>query len=347
MASVSLRPLVLEGVLPFARLLEAEVAATSELLTELIVGISNYREEGLQYAPVVFVTANLEAALARVRGADPLFIGRERLGGEVARSALRRCAPLGEGRRWGVLLRLEDGSCDYGIFALDTAQLRPTSFELLRRTSSDGPATVGITQLRAGVVEVRASAEQGLYFDFSGSPEQARDPGYVVREFVAAVTSSAPAEVRAQLQAFYYRISVDILTGNHGTLLVVVPPDTPPPPSLSDGVWLPTPVSLHAAIARDEAVSTSETARALISYSQLIRRMTMMDGITVFGTDGTVRAYGCFVRDEGVGGASSRIVGGARQRAFERLCGHVGRGLVAALYRSQDGAADCVSSITP
>ena len=68
----------------------------------------------------------------------------------------------------------------------------------------------------------------------------------------------------------------------------------------------------------------------------------MMDGVTVFATDGTVRAYGCFLREPGTGVPSAQVVGGARRRAYGVLRSHVGSELVAALYRSQDGAADCV-----
>jgi hypothetical protein len=54
--------------------------------------------------------------------------------------------------------------------------------------------------------------------------EEARNPGYVVREFVGAVTAEAPGAVAAQLQAFYYRITVDILTSSHGALVAVLSP---------------------------------------------------------------------------------------------------------------------------
>ena len=344
MASISLRPLVVQGVAEFARMFGAPDHDVSELLVELIVGLSSYREEGLQYAPVVFVMSDLEQGHQKDRGSDPIRIGSEPTGATAARTALRKCAPLGEGRRWGIFIQVGRRTCDYGLFRLESSQLRPTSFEYLRRAPAEGAAIVGLTQLRAGVVEVRASGGAGVYFDFSGSPEQARTPGYVVQEFVAAVTASAPQEVRAELQAFYYRIIVDVVTGSHGALLAIMNPTASPPAFLEDGIWLPEPVSQRTWIAPEDATLTSESARALFAYAQLIRRMTMMDGITVLASDGSVRAYGCFAHEGVVSHGQAHVVGGARQRAWGILKAHVGTVLTAALYRSQDGAADCVSA---
>ncbi len=344
MPSVSLRPLVVEGVTPFAQGFGARATAAADILVEAIVGLSNYSEEGLAYAPLVFVSSDLPGALAALGGSDPILIGAEPQGAAAARAALRSCAPLGEGRRWAVFLHLGGEALEYGLFRPEGSPLRPTSFELLRRLHAGAPPTVGLTQLRSGVVEVRSSTGLGRYFDFSGSPEEARNPGYVVQEFMAAVTATAQLDVRPQLQAFYYRLGVEILTGNHGALAAVLAPGEAMPGFLGDGNWLAHPVDLTPTIRQENAGSSSAGTQALFAYSQLIRRMTMMDGITVFGSEGTVRAYGCFLREPHTQVHPGRAAGGARRRAFEDLRSRVGHGLTAALYRSQDGAADCVTA---
>ena len=344
MVSVSLRPWVIEGVVPFAEGF-GQHATAADLLVESIVGLSNYSEEGLAYAPLVFVTSDLPRTLAALGGADAILVGSESQGALAARTALRSCAPLGEGRRWAVFLCLKENRVEYGLFRTEGSPLRPTSFELLRRLSTQAPPTIGLTQLRSGVVEVRSSTGLGRYFDFSGSQEEARDPGYVVQEFTAAVTSSAEPDVRPQLRAFYYRLGVEILTGDHGALAAVLTPGTATPSFLQDGNWLEHPVDLTPTIRKENATSSSEGTQALFAYSQLIRRMTMMDGIAVFGSDGTVRAYGCFLREPTAVIKANRAGGGARRRAYEVLRSHVGHGLSAALYRSQDGAADCVTAL--
>ena len=204
MVSVSLRPLVVDGVAPFAQPFGTRCAEATDLLVELIVGLSNYSEEGLAYAPLVFLASELEPMLAKLGGSEPILLGSEPSGATAARAALRNCAPLGEGRLWAMFLLLRAEGAEYGLFRPEGSPLRPTSFELLRRIHSGGPPIVGLTQLRSGVVEIRSASGQGRYFDFSGSPEEARNPGYVVQELVAAVTFAVEADVRAQLQAFYY-----------------------------------------------------------------------------------------------------------------------------------------------
>lgn len=345
MVSVSLRPWVSEGVAPFAESFGDLAALAADVLVESIVGLSNYSEEGLAYAPLVFVTRDLASTLTALGGSDAILVGAEVEGLVAARAALRSCAPLGEGRRWAVFLCLQQGRVEYGLFRPESSPLRPTSFELLRRLSTTALPTIGLTQLRTGVVEMRSSAGQGRYFDFSGSQEEARDPGYVVQEFTAAVTSHAAADVRPQLRAFYYRLGVEILTGNHGALAAVLAPGTEVPALLRDGNWLEHPVDLTPIIRRENLDATSAGTQALFAYSQLIRRMTMMDGIAVFGPDGTVRAYGCFLREPGALIKTNHPRGGARRRAYEVLRSRVGDGLCAALYRSQDGAADCVTAL--
>lgn len=345
MPSISLRPLVVEGVRPFTAPFGEHQALATDFVVELVVRLSHYSEEGLAYTPLFFITDDLNAALATVQGCDPLFIGKELGGVEAARAALRSCAPLGEGRRWALFGLVGDEGVTYGLFRPESSPLRFTSFELLRRATPGvmRASLVGLVQLRTGVVEVRSVSGQGHYFDFSGSPSEATEPGSVVRQFVTATTSSADEEVRAQLQAFYYRLGVDILTGDQGALAAVIAADAPPPAFLSDGIWLDSPLDLAPWVVRDNAVSTGEGAQALFAYAQLIRRMTMMDGITVFSADGRVRAYGCFLREAAGASVSTYVVGGARRRAYDVLRAHIGKDLVAALYRSQDGTAECAT----
>jgi len=341
MDSVSLRPLVVQGVEPFAESFGPLRRQVADILVEMTVGLSHYSEEGFAFAPIVFVTDDLPAALSLVRGTEPILVGSDPLSEVAARMALRTCGPLGVGRRWAIFVVPNAQKVEFGIFRLEGSVLRPTSFELLRRADQVAPKVIGMAQLRTGVVELRSSRGKGRYFDFSGGPEQATNPGQVVQSFVGAVTSAAPVDVRPQLEAFYYRMGVDILTADHGTLAVVVAAEAPPPAFLADGIWLSTPVNLSSWIRKDSQASNTEAAQTLFAYEQLLRRMTMMDGITVFGSDGTGRAYHCFLREPAPSGPFAFRSGGARRRAFDHICTYLGDSVKGVLYRSQDGAADC------
>lgn len=116
------------------------------------------------------------------------------------------------------------------------------------------------------------------------------------------------------------------------------------PEFLSDGIWFKEPVDITRWVHRDETGATSEGARALLAHAQLVRRMMTMDGVTVFGPGGSVHAYGCFIREPRTRTSASLVVGGARRRAYGLLRNELGRSLIGALYRSQDGAVDCDTS---
>ncbi len=341
MASISLRPLVSNGAQPFANLYGDRARDAVDVLVEIIVGISHFEEEGFAYAPMVFVATDLEDLLRTVRGSDPIVVGTGSSGRASARAALKSCAPLGEGRRWAVFVLMTPSGFEFGLFRPEGSPLRPTSYEYLRRIRRNGPVIIGLARLRTSVVEVRASTGIGEFFDLSGSEEEAENPARFVNDFVGAVTRNVPEPMRPQLEAFYYRIGVELLTGDHGTLAGVLAPGVERPGFLSDGIWFKEPVDITTWIHRDEEGATSEGARALLAYAQLIRRMMVMDGVTLFGSDGTVRAYSCFIREARPQVASTYILGGARRRAYHILRSQLGQSLIGALCRSQDGAVDC------
>jgi hypothetical protein len=341
-SAISLRSLVNSGVDPFAGPFGACAGIAEGVLVELIIGLSHFQEEGLSFAPMVFVTMDLEDLLRTVGGADPIAVGSGVEGAASARAALKSCAPLGEGRRWAVFLLVTPGGVQFGLFRPEGSPLRPTSFELLRRVRRDGSPIVGLARLRTSVVEVRSSTGVGQFFDLSGAEGEPGDAARVVREFMGAVTRTVQIELRPQLEAFYYRIGVEILTGDHGTLAAVLAPGTEAPRFLSDGIWFREPLDIIRWMTQGVDGAPPQT-HALLAYAQLIRRMMVMDGITVFGPDGTVRAYSCFIRDVASKSAGPFVLGGARRRAYELLRSQLGTALIACLYRSQDGAIECDS----
>ncbi|MGA9526206.1 MAG: hypothetical protein WBV82_32400 [Myxococcaceae bacterium] len=343
MSSISLRPLVSNGVQPFASLFGERAPDASDVLVEIIVGISNFEEEGFAYAPLVFVATDLDDLLCTVRGSDPIFVGSGSNGRASARAALKSCAPLGEGRRWALFVLMTSSGYEYGLFRPEGSPLHSTSYEYFRRVRRSGPVIIGLARLRTGVVEVRASTGIGQFFDLSGSEEEAENPARFVTGFMSAVTRTVPENLQPQLEAFYYRIGLEILTGDHGSLAVVLAPGVEKPAFLSDGIWFKEPVDLTRWIHQDEEGATGDGSRALLAYAHLIRRMMVMDGITVFGPDGTVRAYSCFVRDPRAHVASAYVLGGARRRTYELLRSQLGQTLIGVLYRSQDGAVECES----
>jgi hypothetical protein len=89
--------------------------------------------------------------------------------------------------------------------------------------------------------------------------------------------------------------------------------------------------------------NTATAASLLRSQESLLRGMIGSDGVTILGTDGSIRAFRVFVRPA-KNAPVQQVTGGARSRAFEVLRSWVeGKILVAAMIRSQDGRTEVVS----
>ncbi|WP_224362373.1 hypothetical protein [Hyalangium versicolor] len=346
-ALLSFRPVLSEKMMPLARPLGADVEAATEILVEAVVQVSNFKEEGFPLAPLVFVGRELKELLEGTNGSSPIELGSGPCTMQTVRVALKSCAPLAEGRQWAIYLLIREGQLRFGIFCTDRSPLRFTSFEAIRLLPEDGPPLVGITQLGESVVEVRGSAGAHLYFDFSGSVDLASNPMRVIKSFVHSVTRDVKEDLRPRLKAFYYRLGVDVISGGHGALVAVLDHRQHPPDLLMDGIWLGEPIDLGERALRYEAHHSEADALALVAYGSLFRRMVGMDGITVFGSDGRLLGYNCFIHQQIIGSPTRQVVGGARRRAFEVLCRELGRSIAAVLYRSRDGAAECRLAVEP
>jgi hypothetical protein len=338
---LSFRPALADKLAPLARALGASSAAATEMLVEAVVQVSSFREEGYPLAPLVFVGRTQEEVLGAVNGSHPVLLGAGECSVEQVRLALKSCAPLAEGRQWAILLLVAGEQLQFGVFCTDRSPLRVTSFEAIRLLPPAAPPLVGITQLGESIVEVRGPGGANLFFDFSGGADLASNPMRVLKDFVQAVTRDVAPGLRPQLEAFYYRIAVEVVSGAHGALVAVLDAQQQVPDFLSDGLWLASPIDLGTLALRYEAEHSERDALALSAYNNLFRRMVGMDGITVFDSRGRLLGYNCFIRQQVIGSPARKVVGGARRRAFEVLCGELGRTLSAALYRSRDGAAVC------
>jgi hypothetical protein len=338
---LSFRPALAQRLGPLAHALGVQSQAATEVLVEAVVQVSNFREEGFPLAPLVFLGREPEEALRMVNGTSFVLLGEGSLSFETVRLALKSCAPLAEGRQWAILLLLGEEQLRFGVFCTDRSPLRVTSFEAVRLLPPGAPPLVAITQLGESLVEVRGAGGANLFFDFSGGADLSSNPMRVLNTFVKAVTRDVAPNLRAQLQAFYYRIAIEVMSGAHGALVAVLDAEQQVPDFLSDGLWLEAPIDLGSLALRYEAEHAEEDTLGLIAYGNLFRRMVGMDGITVFDSRGRLRGYNCFIRQQVIGSPARKLVGGARRRAFEVLCSELGRSLAAALYRSRDGAAVC------
>ena len=327
----------------------------NEVLVEIAVRVYICREEGISFAPAVFFGNDLDHLLETCSGTKPLPIGEGSLDVDTARVALKSCLPLGEGRQWAVYFivdvpkegDLDDlGTLRFGLFCTDRSPLRGTSFQALRAHPDPDRPTLGFTRLGDSVVEVHGCGAY-QYLDFSGIVDFRHNPLTMVTGFVSSVTRDAIPALRRQLEAYYYRIAIEIGNSRHGALIVILRAGQEIPEFLLDGIWLDTPIDIAGEIEAYGKDRNESATLSLIAYGSLIRKMVAMDGVTVLTSDGSVLAYNCFIQDQVVGAPARHVMGGARRRAFELLCSYLGATVKAVLYRSQDGAAECREYLEP
>jgi hypothetical protein len=327
------------GVTEFAGFLETGDQGV-EWLSELVVVLSNYQEEGLQLFPVVFISHHLNLILEKLDGKDPIQVGSGPISASTIRTAFKTCAPLAEDRQWALFVEFNETNLNYGVFRPEQSPLKSTAFEKLRQLKDSTAKLIGMTRIGGNFVEVRAASERHKYIDVSGALPESYSPPQLIHEFSQLISKSVSPQVRPMLRAFYYQLGVDLLHSTHGTLIGIVPDSQVLPKVLSDGIFLEPKIRVIDGISAYLSSNSMDSLQRLKSWSQLLRKMTGMDGITVLDTSGSIVGYHCFIQNSAIDSKSRISWGGARRRAFEVLCSYLGQGLEGVLYRSQDGAAD-------
>jgi hypothetical protein len=313
---------------------------TQQVGCELVSLLAAYREEDRRLFPQVYLIGPGESDILRALapGSKPLATGEAKEADgprQVAVAALKNCAALAiDG--WCVYVRRQDHGFNFGLFrpsaesyyagaeeALMTSGLPAV---LLRHSAEN---TVEIINGRGGRMEISLSTATPSNRAMSGQ----------VSEFAAAACADVAEEARKQASGYLARVLTDCLRGGHGSLLAAVAHDKElDREKLSDGVVLAEPIPLVQTML--SAVSATAVAEASLLRSQesLLRGMMASDGVTVLGTDGSIRAFRIFVQKSENGlPARQSSAGGARSRAFGVLRSYVGNALRAALFRSQDG----------
>jgi hypothetical protein len=316
---------------------------TSDAVVELIVSLSNYREEGTQLFPLVFICDDVAALLQRVEGQDLLVIGQGSREAETVRRALKQCAPLARDP-WSIWLeRQPGGAMRYGLFRNDAFVLSETPMELFRGLQEPGLHAVGVLQLGDNIVELRGASGAARYVYLSGARSDSPPRTVAFRGLLSAIVRDVPPELRADTWTFYRRVFIDVMRTGHGSLVAVLPAGQSVPPAFADGILLEPNIDLASEIARYRAMRNEASRAGVHARGRLLAGMMGVDGITLLRTDGAIVGYQVFVQHAGAA-RQSPLIGGARRRTYEWLAEAVGTGLVAAFYRSQDGHMECTST---
>ncbi len=341
---LSFRHLLTGAVTEFLAERQMTCPQTAEALSELVVSLSSYREEGSPLFPQVFVCEDITAMLQALRGRDPMSVSDGERSRVTMRRALKQCAPLSRGG-WAIYFQLDEpGRFSYGLFRTDSFILSSSPIELLRAIKDPSIKLLGISRVAENIIELCASAGYRRFIHLSGARTDVPHPTRVLEDIVQAVTADVDEPFRLPAQGFFRHAFFDAMQAPHGSLAMVIPKNAPRSSLLDDGVMLQPSIDVVARIEAYKSDPREGKATSLQAVVTLLHGMLSADGITVLRSDGCLVGYNVFVEQPALREGEVPI-GGARRRSFNVLCSHLGKELAAAFYRSQDGVALCERAI--
>ena len=338
---LSFRHLLSEAISSFLSEAGLGSAQVGEPLSELLVTLSRYREEGEPLFPVAFLGDDLGGMMRVLDARESLELGTGPRTRETVQRALKQCAPLGQGRAWSLYLLLVPEGFRYGLFRTEPSPLVETPLERMRRAGDGRAPMVGVLQLAENVVELRALGGLTRHVFLSGARAENLLPTVAMDELALGLTADVPEPARGLTRDFYRRVLFEAMQASHGALVGVLPKGGSALPLFVDGVLLGEPIDMVARVMRYHDAPEVESSSAVGAMAQLLRGMMATDGITLLRSDGAILGYNVFIRHPETLSREAARVGGARRRTYEVLCGWVGRELTTAFFRSQDGAIAC------
>jgi len=309
-------------------------------VTEVVIALSRYHEEGDALFPAVFFCDDLAVLLEQLGGCDPVLVGSGPRGTATTSLALKQCAPLGRGP-WAIFLVRREGSYEYGVFRAGDFVLSESPMARLRGMRAPALRILGVVQIAENILELRGSGGVGRLVHLSGARTDVPPATVLLLDLVRAITRDVSSDDRDGAVIVFRRVFIDALRSGHGSLIAVLPRGARDLGIFSDGLLLATPVDVAAAVAAWRREGTVHARAGVQGLAQLLAGMLSADGITLLASDGTIVGYNVFLHPGPRAGVEPRSLGGARRRAYRALAAEVGRTLAAAFMRSQDGYAEC------
>ncbi len=310
-----------------------------DLIRDLVVLLSSYREENILMFPPVYVANTRDDLAPLFTIGNPIAIGSIPQTADAASILLKDLAPLAK-EGWAAYV-FSNGAIDlkYGIFRSARHSLSTGADEVIADLGQSVQLML-IKNCGHQAVELHNTLGSRLtaVFRIASASHLGMDSQIKLFADFAAESLNDAFEFRAYLR----RILSTTIQHCHGTLLAVIPPFDGLTPSSIGNAVRPDPkidlAELHGAALR---LRDADSLADLRAGEVLLAGMIASDGIVVFGSDGTVRAYRSFIKPEPVEALLLPSEGGARRRAFELMKLRIPTQYVAAFYRSQDGETRC------
>jgi hypothetical protein len=312
-------------------------AQSQNLLGYLAGALLSFKDEGIEFTPSVILCDALQSVLKAFPGAVSHTIGRAPLDPGSGPKILKDCAPLSS-RNWFIFIeRRGDGDVDYGVF---TYFRLPTAIPLHEGiTINPDQFCVLLRKVNVNTIEMRGAKGSSLTLIFS-TVREALNSGVPIERFAASCCAGTLDETAQKgFKTYFTRLLEAALTSSHGTILVCAEGlELGTVSELQDAVPVSPTLDFQAAFLEFQTAPTADAILNLQRCEELLQGFLRCDGMIVFDTAARVTAYRVFFRPTGPDpGANDEVVGGARRRAFEGVKKLVGKQLLSALFRSQDG----------
>lgn len=332
--NITFRAHLLGSVSDFSESCEMARLVKPPMLVELIVGLARHREEGSKYFPEVYVCESIVDLIRSLPDHDTIQIGELPLREDSIREVIKKCAPLAVDG-WCIYVEKVGESLRFGVFHGSLGALAVPIDDTLLSGGGTGTKVVRVHQSADDCIEIRNHRGDRHNVFLSHRKESDPAPDKYLIDLVLSICDGVKEENRESASTFLRKALRIALIGSRGTLIVVCR-GRRVPKVLADGVLLGSPIDFGDLVreTRENKISDS----VLLSHAALLKGMISCDGIVVFSKYAELLAYNAFVVQRRT--KPKATVGGARKRAFEALCDHLGRGIGAAYIQSQDGWTD-------
>ena len=301
-------------------------------LVELIVLLARYKEEGTSLCPEVYLTNDLNLMVSILPDSEKLKIGTSTNDLVGIKKALKKCAPLAS-QGWLVYIAQIDTNIEFGLFRGASNPIAVKVDDALIDTNNKGLIVVKISQIAEECVEIKCSNDSAHYVYLDHRSEKTFPPNHYLEALVSTISQKIPINLKEVTENYLSRLLYEALRDSHGCLVAVTDKNNPPS-FLSDAILLEEPINFPDLISKLQKGEVQPSV--LDSKKALVKGMFNSDGIVIFDNKGRLIGYNCFVPIQ----KKNDVNGGARKRAFSELSSRIGKGLIAAFIRSQDGGTD-------
>jgi len=315
---------------------------TIQAMTDLIVELSHYEEEGTPLFPKILLCTSLKDSLGLLQGSTPIEIGKNTAIVSAMKLALKKCAPLAR-KGWSIYIERCENEIKYGVFREPELPTALDIRETLASLPDESVDAILACQMAEKVVEIVGTAGRHLHIHLSATSTEDPPANTALCALIQAIVYNVSDGIRESLRSYLSATIGNALLHGHGALITVIQTGQTLPDSFAgDGVVLPEPIELASIMNIFLATQSIESVLALMSYGALLEGMLGCDGITVMRSDGAIIGYNFFVKDNsGAETPASELVGGARLRAFAVLCRAVEAGGANCVFiRSSNGTSE-------